>query len=165
MDVMMPVIDGNETTRRIRRMPAWRGVPIIAVTASASREDEVKCLEAGADAFLAKPVEHDALLRAIGKQLSLDWIVGKPALEPVALDVEEAGDLVVPPAQEIEVLWQLTRIGSMREIRERANHLRALDPAYAPFAARLDALAQGYHSKELAAFVARFRTENAVPPL
>jgi signal transduction histidine kinase/DNA-binding NarL/FixJ family response regulator len=165
MDVMMPIIDGNETTRRIRRMPQWSSVPIIAVTASASREDEVKCLEAGADGFLAKPVDHDDLLRAIGKQLSLDWIVGKPALEPVALDAEEEGGLVVPPAQEIEVLWQLTRIGSMREIRERASYLRALDPAYAPFAARLDTLAQGYHSKELAAFVARFRTEDAVPPL
>jgi CheY-like chemotaxis protein len=165
MDVMMPVIDGNETTRRIRRMPAWSSVPIIAVTASASREDEAACLQAGADAFLAKPVEHDALLRAIGKQLSLDWVVGKPAPEPVALDVEEEGDLVVPPAREIEVLWQLTRIGSMREIRERAGYLRTLDPAYASFAARLDTLAQGYHSKELAAFVARFRTEDAVPPV
>jgi len=165
MDVMMPVIDGNETTRRIRRMPAWSSVPIIAVTASASREDEAACLQAGADAFLAKPVEHDALLRAIGKQLSLDWIVGKQAPEPVALDIGEEGDLIVPPAQEIEVLWQLTRIGSMREIRERAGYLRALDPAYAPFAARLETLAQGYHSKELAAFVARYRTEDAVPPL
>jgi signal transduction histidine kinase/CheY-like chemotaxis protein len=167
MDVMMPVVDGNETTRRIRRMPQWRSVPIVAVTAGASREDEVKCLEAGADAFLAKPVEHDALLRAIGEQLSLDWIVGKPVPEPVAPDVEDAeqGNLVAPPAQEIEVLWQLTRIGSMREIRERANYLRALDPVYAPFAARLETLAQGYHSKELAAFVARFRTEDAVPPL
>jgi len=162
----MPIIDGNETTRRIRRMPQWSSVPIIAVTASASREDEVKCLDAGADGFLAKPVDHDDLLRAIGKHLALDWVVGKPALEPVALDVEEEErGLVVPPAQEIEVLWQLTRIGSMREIRERASYLRALDAAYVPFAARLEALAQGYHSKELAAFVARFRTEDAVPPL
>jgi hypothetical protein len=53
----------------------------------------------------------------------------------------------------------------MREIRERANYLRSLDPAYAPFAARLDTLAQGYHSKELAAFVGRYRTADAVPPL
>jgi hypothetical protein len=62
------------------------------------------------------------------------------------------------------MLWQLARIGSMREIRERAHYLRTLDPAYAPFAARLDMLAQGYHSKELAAFVARYRTPDTVPP-
>jgi signal transduction histidine kinase/DNA-binding NarL/FixJ family response regulator len=163
MDVMMPIIDGNETTRRIRRMPEWSKLPIIAVTASASREDEAKCFEAGANAFLAKPVEHDALLRVIGAQLSLKWIIGKPALEPAKPELAEGADLVGPPAEEIEVLWRLARIGSMREIRERANYLQALDPAYAPFAARLHTLAQGYHSKELAAFVARYRAENVAP--
>jgi CheY-like chemotaxis protein len=160
MDVMMPVMDGNETTRQIRRMPQWNSLPVIAVTASASREDEARCREAGANAFLAKPVDHDALLRAIGSLLSLQWTLGKPVQEPA----DEAGELVAPPAQEIEALWQLARIGSMREIRERANYLRGLDPVYAPFAARLDTLAQGYHSKELAAFVGRYRTADAVPP-
>jgi CheY-like chemotaxis protein len=165
MDVMMPVMDGNETTRRIRRMPQWSSLPVIAVTASASREDEARCLEAGVNVFLAKPVDHDALLYAIGTLLSLQWTFRKPAPEPDGQGVEEGGDMVAPPAQEIETLWQLAQIGSMREIRERANYLRALDRAYAPFAARLETLAQGYHSKELAAFVARYRTEDAVPPL
>jgi signal transduction histidine kinase/DNA-binding NarL/FixJ family response regulator len=163
MDVMMPVMDGNETTRRIRSMAQWSSLPVIAVTASASHEDEARCMEAGANAFLAKPVDHDALLRAIGTLLSLQWTFGKPEQEAGA-GLEEGGDIVAPPAQEIEALWQLARIGSMREIRERAGHLRALDPAYAPFAARLDTLAQGYHSKELAAFVGRYRTADAVPP-
>jgi signal transduction histidine kinase/DNA-binding NarL/FixJ family response regulator len=163
MDVMMPVIDGNETTRRIRRMPAWRSVPVIAVTASASPEDEAKCREAGANAFLAKPVEHDALLRAIGTQLALTWITGEAVAEAAAPDEDEV-DLAIPPADEVEALWQLVRIGNMRRIREHAAHLRVLDPAYVPFADHLDALAQGYHSKDLAAFVGRYRTEDAVPP-
>jgi CheY-like chemotaxis protein len=165
MDVMMPIIDGNETTRRIRRMPEWDKVPIIAVTASASQEDEARCRDAGADAFLAKPVDHEILLRTIGLQLSLNWIVGEPPQEPLTPDAEDDAVLVAPPAQEIEELWQLARIGNMRKIREHADYLRSLDPAYAPFANRLHALAQGYHSKGLAAFVARFRAENALPPL
>jgi hypothetical protein len=53
----------------------------------------------------------------------------------------------------------------MRQVREHAAYLRGLDPAYTAFANRLDALAQGYHSKQLAAFVMRYRAENAVPPL
>jgi signal transduction histidine kinase/CheY-like chemotaxis protein len=165
MDVMMPVMDGNETTRQIRRMPGWGAIPIIAVTASIGAEDEHRSMEAGANAFLAKPVEHDALLRTIGKQLSLSWISGKPMFKPAGSEVADSADLVGPPAEEIEVLWRLARIGSMREIREWANYLQALDPAYAPFAARLRTLAQGYHSKELAAFVARYRSENVVPPV
>jgi signal transduction histidine kinase/CheY-like chemotaxis protein len=162
MDVMMPVIDGNETTRRIRRTPGWRDVPIVAVTASVSPEDERKSREAGANAFLGKPVNVDLLLGTIGRLLALDWIS-----EPRPAEVQAAGaeaGLVVPPPEEIEVLWQLVRIGNMRDVRKRASHLQALDPAYGPFAARLDALAQGYHSKNLAAFVARYRTEDAVPP-
>jgi CheY-like chemotaxis protein len=169
MDVMMPVLDGNETTRRIRRMPSWADVPVIAVTAGASREDEAKCLEAGANAFLAKPVEHDALLRTIGTLLNLTWTTAQPAAAPAGADEPL---LVVPPPAEIEVLWQLARMGNMRRIREQANYLLALDAAYAPFAQRLHALALGYHSKDLAAFVAQYRTdartdartENAVPP-
>jgi signal transduction histidine kinase/CheY-like chemotaxis protein len=161
MDVMMPVMDGHETARQIRRMPGWARIPIIAVTAGASPEDERKSMDAGVDAFLAKPIDHDLLLRTIGKLLSLKWITEQPA--PAAEAGEEAG-MAVPPAEEIEQLWRMTQIGNMRQIREQAAYLHGLDPAYAAFASRLDALAQGYHSKQLAAFVARFRTENAVPP-
>jgi signal transduction histidine kinase/DNA-binding NarL/FixJ family response regulator len=162
MDVMMPVMDGNETTRRIRRMPGWDGIPIVAVTASAGAEDEWKSRDAGADAFLAKPVDHDALLRTVGKLLSLQWITEQAA--PATTEGDGDVRMTVPPAAEIEELWQLARIGNMRQIRERAAYLQGLDPAYTAFASRLDMLAQGYHSKLLAAFVARFRTEDAVPP-
>nr|WP_176936407.1 ATP-binding protein [Massilia sp. PDC64] len=154
MDVMMPVMDGNETTRQIRHMPGRGDIPIIAVTASASADDERKSRDAGANAFLAKPVDHDLLLRTIGDLLALQWVTGQTAPE----GSEEAA-MAIPPADEIEALWQLAQIGNMRQIRERAAHLRGLDPAYAPFAHRLDTLAQGYHTKQLVAFVARFRTD------
>jgi signal transduction histidine kinase/CheY-like chemotaxis protein len=160
MDVMMPLLDGNETTRRIRRMPGWETIPIVAVTAGASREDESKCYEAGANAFLAKPIEHEALLRTIGTQLSLDWISVQPA--PVDPAREDATDLVIPPAEEIEVLWQLAQLGNMREIRERARYLQELDPAYAAFANRLDTLARGYQSLALTTFVAGHRADKAL---
>ena len=164
MDVMMPVIDGNETTRRIRRMPGWATIPIVAVTASVGSDDERQSREAGANAFLGKPVNLEILLDTIGRLLSLDWITEEPPPEPDTSETEAQAGLVVPPAEEIDILWKLVRIGSMREVRERADHLQALDPAYGPFAARLRTLAQGYHSKNLAAFVARYRTEDTVPP-
>jgi CheY-like chemotaxis protein len=164
MDVMMPVMDGNETMRQIRRMPGWSAVPIVAVTASASAEDERKSRDAGASAFLAKPLDHNRLLRTIGALLGLTWVTEQPGTAASApADVDDAA-LVAPPADEIEELWQMAQIGNMRQIRARAAYLRELDPAYVPFANRVDALAQGYHSKHLAAFVARFRAADAVPP-
>ena len=154
MDVMMPEMDGNEATRRIRQLPQWRTIPIIAVTASASHEDELKCREAGVNAFLAKPIDHDVLLGEIGAQLSLTWHAGQAAQ---ATDGADSASLVIPPAQEIEELWHLARIGNMRTISVQADRLVTLDPAFAPFAQRLQSLAQGYHSKALLAFLELYR--------
>ncbi|MGH7020002.1 MAG: response regulator, partial [Brevundimonas sp.] len=66
MDVRMPRLDGMEATRRIRALPSGAGeVPILAVTADAMPEDAARCLAAGMDAHLAKPITHERLYAAI----------------------------------------------------------------------------------------------------
>ena len=61
MDVQMPRLDGLEATRRLRQMPAGATVPVIAMTANAFNDDKLRCLEAGMNDFIAKPVDPDLL--------------------------------------------------------------------------------------------------------
>ncbi len=65
MDVMMPEMDGFEATIEIRKDPRWRKLPIIAVTAKAMKDDQERCLQAGSNDYLAKPIDLDRLFSLI----------------------------------------------------------------------------------------------------
>ncbi|ETT62677.1 multi-sensor hybrid histidine kinase [Paenibacillus sp. FSL H8-237] len=62
MDMMMPEMDGYEAMRRIREMPQYQKLPIIALTAKAMKEDRAKCIEAGASDYMKKPIATGQLL-------------------------------------------------------------------------------------------------------
>ncbi len=65
MDYHMPIMDGIETTKNIRKMPEGKRIKIIALSASASRSDEKRCIAAGMDDFLTKPVDLAHIIKII----------------------------------------------------------------------------------------------------
>jgi two-component system, sensor histidine kinase and response regulator len=72
MDMHMPLMDGLEATRRIRRQPLHQHTPIIAMTANVYEDDRQQCLDAGMNTHLAKPIDPKAL-----ECLLRDWL-GQP---------------------------------------------------------------------------------------
>jgi CheY-like chemotaxis protein len=62
MDIMMPEMDGYETTQKIRKDERYSDLPIIAVTAKAMKGDREKCIDAGASDYIVKPIKIDQLL-------------------------------------------------------------------------------------------------------
>jgi signal transduction histidine kinase/CheY-like chemotaxis protein len=69
VDIMMPEMDGYETMQEIRKLPQYRDLPLVAVTAKAMKGDREKCLEAGATDYVSKPVDIDQLLAVLRVQL------------------------------------------------------------------------------------------------
>jgi len=149
MDMAMPVMDGFEATRRIRRQPAWVGLPIIAVSANASKADGGDCLAAGASAFLSKPLDTERLLATIGELLRLEWLTddrqAQDAIPPRRLDI------VVPPREDMALLLELAQTGNMRHIREWATALAARDARYRGFAEQLIDMARRFESRAIVA--------------
>ena len=65
MDINMPDMDGYTLTAKIKKMPGFEKLPILALTANVMRGDKEKVLEAGCDGYIQKPIDFDELLREV----------------------------------------------------------------------------------------------------
>jgi CheY-like chemotaxis protein len=70
MDIMMPEMDGYTAIRQIREQRKFQKTPIIAITAKAMKDDKQKCIDAGANDYITKPIDVDRLLSLMRVWLS-----------------------------------------------------------------------------------------------
>jgi signal transduction histidine kinase/DNA-binding NarL/FixJ family response regulator len=146
-DLVMPVKTVFEAVQTLRQHPDFQQVPIIAISASVLSEDQARTQTIGCQAFLPKPVNQADLLDLLQKYLGLEWIYTAP--QPVRPLTTTLAAMVIPPTDEMEVLYELAMLGSMKKVRERASYLQGLDPCYRPFAQKLIELANNFQEKAI----------------
>ena len=113
MDIQMPGMDGYEVSRAIRAMPGRSGVPIIALTANAMSGDREKCLAAGMNDHISKPLEVETLLAVLGY-----WVGPRATAGAAARPAAEDGGLLPPWLPGIDLEAALKRVvGNRRLLR------------------------------------------------
>lgn len=100
LDVMMPEMDGLEVCRYLRSHPQWRMIPIIMVTALTAKEDVAKCLDAGADDFISKPLERMELQSRIRSMLRISFQYRE--IQQLCVQLQEANDTLGVFNEELE---------------------------------------------------------------
>ncbi|HSF74304.1 MAG TPA: ATP-binding protein, partial [Microcoleus sp.] len=159
-DLVMPVMDGFEMSRRFRKSSEFKDVILIASSASVFEFDRKNSHEAGCNEFLSKPIQVEELLEVLKKYLQIEWIYDQPA--DLANQQQEgftdllnlqSGELVIPPSTELVALFNAARIGDIEVVEQEANRLKQIDGNYLPFANKILQFAKNFEEKELLAFV------------
>ncbi|MEY3288344.1 MAG: hypothetical protein RLZZ419_586 [Pseudomonadota bacterium] len=128
MDIHMPVMDGFEATRKIRSLPGFSTLPVIALTAGVTEEEREQCLTAGMNDFISKPITPHQLLSTLAHWLTcVDLPVTPPGTAPAQAAVEKealmAGNLDITstepalPAQVVSIADNLPTLVMDRDMR------------------------------------------------
>ncbi len=144
MDLVMPVVDGFEATRRIRRVDTDRTIVVIGVSASLYPEIRRENVEAGCDDFLAKPVVLESLLATLQTRLGLTWRRERMEKRPPVPTESKPVDVeVVPP--DLPTLADLHRLavdGDLVRLLEALEILGTDAPHLAPFVRQMRTMAR-----------------------
>ncbi len=163
-DLVMPVMDGFELIRQIRKTPHLQSIPIIASSASVFESEQCESIAAGANEFIAKPLSTDVLFDEIKSLLNIEWIY-EETIDRGALDddsgLSSMDDLqdreyscsMIPESHLLLSLLNLAKKGDLDKIVEFVGKLKQSSPEFKRFAEKICRYAEDFKIKELKDFL------------
>jgi PAS domain S-box-containing protein len=160
-DLVMPIMDGFEASRQMRKIPALKDTPIIAVSASVFDWHQKGCLDAGCNDFMPKPFQSDTLFELLQKYLGLTWTYqGRESAQEVADSTvtEDPNDLasVTLPAEEAAILFELASIGDIKGILTYVEKLEKGDKQLLPLTQKIAQLARDFEDGQICEMVQKY---------
>jgi len=161
-DLVMPVLDGFELTRRLKKSIELKHIPVIAATASVFDCDQTESLSAGCSDFLTKPIRFELLLEVLQKYLELEWLYETDSvrIQRLTATVSSDNSQEIPIAscltsQQAANLYDLGMMGDIEGILEQVALLEQ-DSQPTSFTQQLRHLAEQFHIDEICDLVKPF---------
>ncbi|MBD1813818.1 response regulator, partial [Microcoleus sp. FACHB-DQ6] len=162
MDLLMPVMNGWEATRRLRQLPELKDTVILALSANVYETTKQESILAGCNNFLTKPIQTNELLELLRLHLRLEWVYEERAQSKkrseqtakASSEIAAADSTMVSPASEsVLALLRLAAMGDIEAILEETAKLEHSDATLVPFVHHLRQLAKGFQLKQIRDFL------------
>ena len=159
LDMVMPQLDGHETTKRLRQLPMFENTAIVMVSASAFNQDRSLSIAVGCNDFIAKPIDPDTLFYTMRSLLNLDWEYENLNSDDTDISMGNAKidaiaqPMIVPPYLTVERLLQLARMGDIIAIQDEVILLQETDSTFSPFANQVLDYAREFQIKRIREFL------------
>lgn len=145
-DLMMPIMDGYALMERLKKSPD-KNIPIIVSSASVFESEQYKSLNAGACAFLPKPVPADSLLELLRSHLGLEWVYAESTA--VSSNQDRKNEVILPDKEILIHLYELAEDGDADSILSIVNKLQLENSDFTVFADNVTQLAENFQLKKL----------------
>ena len=165
LDMVMPKLDGHETTKQLRQLPMFQKTAIIMVSASAFNQDRSLSIAVGCNDFIAKPIDPDTLFYTMRSLLSLEWeyddsnIYDDTDISISNVQIAIGQPMIVPPNLTVERLLQLARMGDIIAIQDEVVLLQETDSTFSPFANQVLDYAREFQIKRIREFLESHKHE------
>ncbi len=165
LDLAMPNMDGFELMVHLQGNPQTRSIPIIVSSASVFEENRLRSLEAGATAFLPKPLQIDELLNRLRSLLKVEWIYAQSSPQQSLPQGEQVtvSEWVLPSQDVLQQLYHLAMMGDISAIEGMLGELTEQNKQLTPFAAELSKLTANFQTGKIRKFLKSFVTTELYP--